>query len=89
MKQLKVPVSSLQEMATKHLKSNIDTKNDGLEKVFPFKHGYFGYRHVRFQRVTGSSSKAKFFQEVPKKSNNRRVVQFLRFVPDFRDSFFE
>ncbi len=24
-------------------KSNIDTKNDGLENVSPFKHGYFGY----------------------------------------------
>ena len=24
-------------------KSNIDTNNDGLENVYPFKHGYFGY----------------------------------------------
>ena len=24
------------------LKTNIDTKNDGLEDVSPFKHGYFG-----------------------------------------------
>ena len=24
-------------------KSNIDTKNDGLENASPFKHGYFGY----------------------------------------------
>ena len=24
-------------------KTNIDTQNDGLEKVIPFKHGYFGY----------------------------------------------
>ena len=24
-------------------KTNIDTKNDGLENVSPFKHGYFGY----------------------------------------------
>ena len=23
--------------------SNIDTKNDGVENVSPFKHGYFGY----------------------------------------------
>ena len=93
MKQLEVPVS-LQKMATKHLKSNMDTKNDGLENVFPFKHGYFGYRHVRFHGVTGSSPKVKFFQEVPQKSNNRRVVKFLRFVPDFQvhgqvDLFFE
>ncbi len=24
-------------------KPNMDTKNDGLENVSPFKHGYFGY----------------------------------------------
>ena len=30
-------------------KSNIDTKNDGLENVSPFKHGNFGYLYVRFR----------------------------------------
>ena len=26
-----------------HLKTNMDTQNDGLEKVAPFKYGHFWY----------------------------------------------
>ena len=29
-------------------KTNMDTRNDGLEKVTPFKHGNFWYQFVRF-----------------------------------------
>ena len=29
-------------------KTNMDTQNDGLEKVTPFKHGNFWYQFVRF-----------------------------------------
>ena len=28
-------------------KTTMDTQNDGLEKVTPFQHGNFWYRHVR------------------------------------------